>query len=335
MRHFVIVGTLVALFTVIIYVLLSTSGLLPIEAAQQAVVIDEMFQLHYALISFLFSLIMVFMVYSFVVFRRKPGEQGDGRFFKGNTRLEIVWTIIPLIIVITVAYIGSLNLAAVRKVDPTAMEVKVTAFQWGWKFDYPQYGITTNKLYLPVDKQVVLQMTSLDVIHSFWVPEFRVKQDVLPGANLVKELRVTPIVIGDYKVRCAELCGGAHATMESPVLVVSQADFDAWIAQELASNTANPAERGQKTAEIQCKACHTFDGTAGPLAPTWKGMFGSKVELADGSTVTADEAYLKDSITNPAAQMVKGYQNIMPQTYKTTLSDQQINDIIEFMKTLK
>jgi cytochrome c oxidase subunit 2 len=335
MKHFVIVGVLVVALTAVIYLLLSSSGLLPPEASQQAVTIDQLFQLHWALIAFLFSLIVVFMGYSIVVFKQKPGDQSDGRFFKGNTRLEIFWTVIPLVTVITISYIGSLNLAEIRKVDPTAMEVKVTAFQWGWQYEYPQYGITTSTLNLPVNKQVVLKLTSRDVIHSFWVPEFRVKQDVLPGANLVKELRITPSEVGNYKVRCAELCGGAHATMEGPVNVISQQDFDAWTAKEMAANTANPAERGQKIAEIQCKGCHTFDGTANGVAPTWKGMFGSPVELTDGSKLTMDEAYLKESITNPAAKIVKGFQNIMPQTYKATLSDQQINDLIEFMKTLK
>ena len=115
------------------------------------------------------------------------------------------------------------------------MVVNVTAFQWNWEFEYPDYGITTNTLYLPVNQQVLLKMTSRDVIHSFWVPEFRVKQDVLPGANLVKELRITPNLPGDYKVRCAELCGGAHAAMEGPVKVVTKTDFDAWVAKKSAS----------------------------------------------------------------------------------------------------
>jgi cytochrome c oxidase subunit 2 len=279
-------------------------------------------------------LITVFIGYSVVVFRRKPGDTSAGKYFKGNMRLEVIWTVLPLITVIVVAYIGSVNLAEILKVDPQAMDVKVTAFQWSWQFEYPQYGITTNTLYLPVDKQVHLILTSRDVIHSFWVPEFRVKQDLLPGENLVKELRITPTLIGEYKVMCAELCGGAHAAMERPVIVVSQGDFDAWVAKESAANIQDPAERGKKISEIQCKACHSFDGTQA-IGPTWKGLFGHEVELVDGTKVKADEAYLKESITNPAAKIVKGYQNIMPQTYGGTLSSQQITDIVEFIKTLK
>jgi cytochrome c oxidase subunit 2 len=334
MRHFVVVGVFVAVFTVVIYFLLTNTGLLPAEASQQAVLVDQLFNLHFALISFLFSLITVFMVYSLIMFRQKSGEKKFGSFFKNNTRLEMVWTLVPLALVIWIAYVGSQNLAEVRKVDPQAMEIKVTAFQWSWQFEYPQYGITTNTMYLPVNKQVLFKLTSRDVIHSFWVPEFRLKQDVLPGANLVKELRITPTQPGDYKVRCAEMCGGAHSTMERPVIVVSQTDFDAWVAKESSANTADPVERGQKVAEIQCKACHSFDG--GPsIGPTWKGLFGNEIALNDGTTLTADEAYLKESILLPAAKIVKGYQNIMPASFKDTLSDQQLSDLIAFIKSLK
>jgi cytochrome c oxidase subunit II len=334
MRHFVIVGVFVAVFTVLIYILLTSTGLLPVEAAEQAVWVDQLFNVHFALIAFLFSLISVFLGYSILMFRQKPGEKKFGSFFSGNSRLEIFWTVVPLITVIGLSYVGSQNLAEVRKVDAKAMEVKVTAFQWSWQFEYPQYGITTNTLYLPVNHQVLLKMTSRDVIHSFWVPEFRVKQDVLPGENLVKELRITPTLIGNYTVRCAELCGGAHAAMERPVIVVSQADFDTWVAKESAANTADPVERGQKLAEIQCKACHSFDGTQS-IGPTWKGMSGHNVTLADGTTVAVDDAYLKESILQPAAKIAKGYQNIMPATFKDNLSDQQVADLVAFMKSLK
>lgn len=334
MRHFGIVAVLVVISTILVYLFLTGAGLLPVEAAQQAKTIDQLFNVHFALIAFLFSLIVVFIGYSLVVFRRKPGEVGEGKFFKGNSRLEIFWTVAPLILVIGLAYLGSQNLMEVRREDPQAMEVKVTAFQWSWQFEYPQYGITTNTLYLPVDQQVLLKLTSRDVIHSFWVPEFRVKQDVLPGENLVKELRINPTLIGNYTVRCAELCGGAHAAMERPVIVVSRADFDAWVAKESASAVQDPAGRGQKVAEIQCKACHSFDGTQS-IAPTWKGLFGRNTEFADGTSAAADETYLKESILAPAAKIVKGYQNIMPPTYKDSLSEQQVTDIVEFIKTLK
>ncbi len=334
MRHFITVAVLVVISTVLIYLLLTGIGLLPVEASQQAVTIDRLFNLHWALISFLFSLIVVFMGYSVVVFRRKGNDKTEGKYFKGNSRLEIIWTLVPLATVISLSYIGSQNLAEIKQADPQAMIINVTAFQWNWQFEYPQYGITTDTLNLPVNKQILFRLTSRDVIHSFWVPEFRVKQDVLPGANLMKELRITPTLIGQYMVRCAELCGGAHSAMERPVIVQSQQDFDTWVAVEMATNVQDPAQRGQKIAEIQCKACHSIDGTKG-IGPTWKGLFGSTVDLANGTTVTADDDYLKESIVNPAAKIVKGFQNIMPATLKNNLSDQQISDILAYMKSLK
>jgi len=231
MRHFVIVGILVLVVAVLTYVGLDSVGLMPVPASAQAGPIDWLFDLQIKAMSFLFALIVVPMVYSLIVFRKRKGDTSDAEHIEGNTRLEIAWTIIPLFVVVWMAYIGAQNLAETRRVDPEAMVVQVTGFQWGWTFDYPDYGITSKELYLPVNKQVLLKMTSRDVIHSFWVPEFRVKQDLLPGR--ITELRITPTLIGDtYKVRCAEICGTSHAYMENPVIVVDDVNFDAWVAEQ-------------------------------------------------------------------------------------------------------
>jgi cytochrome c oxidase subunit II len=221
MKHIVIVGVLVIVSTVLVSFLLNNIGL-PAAASLQAGPIDQLLNTHIFLISFLFSLITVFLVYSIVVFRKRAGEPDDGAHFSGSHRLEIAWTLIPLATVLYISYIGSQSLAEVRRVDPQAMVVNVTAGQWFWSYEYPEHGITSPSLYLPVDRQVLLRLSSQDVIHSFWVPEFRVKQDVLPGENLVKELRFTPTIIGEYVNRCAEMCGGAHAYMNSPVIVLDQ-----------------------------------------------------------------------------------------------------------------
>ena len=167
---------------------------------------------------------MVTLVYSLIAYHRRKGEIGDGAHLTGNSTLEITWTAIPLIAVLVLAFAGAKNLGAIRVIDPSALQVKVTAGQWYWQYAYPDYGVTSTDLYLPVNTQIDLQMTSVDVIHSFWVPEFRVKQDINPGRTV--DLRVTPTLIGDYKVRCSELCGLRHAYMEGAVKVVSQADFD-------------------------------------------------------------------------------------------------------------
>jgi len=334
MKHFVIVAILVVISTFLVKTGLDAVGLLPVEASAQAGPIDRLFNVHFWLISFLFSLIIVFMLYSIVVFRRKPGETGEGKHIEGNTRLEVLWTLAPLVTVLYLAYLGAGALAETRRIDPQALVVKVTAGQWFWKFDYPDYGVSSTALNLPANKQILLQMQSNDVIHSFWVPEFRVKQDVLPGRTT--ELRVTPTRVGNYKVRCAELCGTSHALMESPTVVMAESDFKNWIGEQQKLASASPADRGKKlAAENGCAACHSADGTQ-IVGPTWKGLYNSDVPLADGKTVKADEAYLKASILNTNAKIVKGFQpNIMPQNFREKLSDDQINDIIEHIKSLK
>jgi cytochrome c oxidase subunit 2 len=339
MKHLVAVGVLVLVVGVGLAYLLTQLPLLPVEASAQAVPIDRLFELHFQVIAFLFALIIVFLVYSVVVFRRKPGDMSDGDHFEGNTALEIVWTIVPLGIVLLFAYLGANTLAETRTVDPQAMVVEVTASQWSWSFHYPDGDVTSAELRLPVDKQVLLKLTSTDVIHSFWVPEFRVKQDALPGVRLVKELRVTPTMITppnvSWKVRCAELCGGSgkigHATMEAPVYVLSQADFDAWLASQSGAGLT-PAERGKKIYDTKCKPCHSIDGSTG-VGPTWKGVYGSQVALEGGTTVTADDAYVLESILQPQAKIVQGFTTVQMPNFG--LSEAQAKDILEYFKTLK
>jgi cytochrome c oxidase subunit 2 len=177
-------------------------------------------------------------------------------------------------------------------------------------------------------------MTSNDVIHSFWVPEFRVKQDLVPGR--ITELRFTPTVIGNYAVRCAEICGTSHAYMESPVIVASQADFDTWMAEqvEIAQELAQtPEGRGQALVSANgCNACHSLNGAAG-IGPTWFNLFGRQERLTDGSVITVDDEYLHESISAPQAKIVAGFENQLMPAYNFT--DEQIADIIAYIKTLK
>ena len=336
-RHFVIVGILVIVMAVLIYIGLDSAGLMPVQASTQATDIDWMWNLEVIAMSFLFALIVVPLAYSLVVFRRRKGDTTDAVHMEGNTRLEIIWTIIPLFIVTVYAYLGAINLAETRRVDPEAMVVKVTGLQWDWTFEYPAVNgirVVSRELHLPVGKQVLLQMTSNDVIHSFWVPEFRVKQDLLPGR--ITELRITPTLEGDYKVRCAELCGTAHYRMENAVVVSSQADFEAWMTKELAvaeQASQTPEGRGQAlVAASGCAACHSTTGSPG-IGPTWAGLFGRQEELTDGTVITVDEAYIHESIKAPQAKIVAGFENQLMPTYDFT--DEQIADIIAYIKTLK
>ncbi len=337
-RHVLIITALVAIVTVLVYMGLDALGLMPVEASAQAGAIDWLFDIEVKMIAFFFALIMVPLVYSLVVFRRRDGDDGDGEHIEGNTPLEIAWTIIPLIIVVALGVVGADNLRQVQAKDPNALEIKVIGFQWGWRFEYPQ-GFSSPQLYLPANQQVLLKMESQDVLHSFWVPEFRVKQDLVPGR--VTEYRITPTLLGAYKVRCAELCGVSHAYMESPVIVVSQADYDKWVSEQAALALTNEAAsagkpdaaRGQKLYnEAGCKACHSLDGAKG-VGPTWKGLFGEDVNLNDGTRVDGDEAYITESIKAPNAKVADGFNaNSMP---NFGLKDGQIADLVEFIKTLK
>ena len=336
-KHFLIVSLLVLVVAAASILGLQALPKFP-RASAQALVVDDLFDLHLAVIGFLFALVMVFMVYSLFVFRRKKGDERDGDHFEGHTKLEITWTVLPLILVLIFGVLGAKTLREVTAAQPDELVVEVTAFSFGWQFAYPDLGVSEmTELKLPVGRPVLFKMRSLDqdVIHDFYVPEFRVKQDLVPGVPT--QLRVTPNVTGEYKVRCNELCGTGHTTMLAAVNVVNQTDFDGWITeQRSAFSPERMAALGQELHTSQgCVACHNVSGDPGLPGPTWKGIYGHEVELTDGSKVIIDDAYLRQSILEPASQVVAGFQPIMPQTYGDVLSDRQIQALIEYIKTLQ
>ena len=212
----------------LVYFFLNVS-VLPAAASAQALPIDRLFVTLFSIASVFFALCLVALVYSVVAFRRRQGDAEDGPGIRGNNWLEASWTIIPLFIVMALAVYGGLALNDITRASPQELEVKVVSAQWSWQFEYPQQGISSAELRLPVNRPVVLKLNSVDVVHSFWVPEFRVKQDAVPGMETA--LRITPTVEGDYTLLCAELCGLLHAYMTAPVRVVGQEEFQRW-AQE-------------------------------------------------------------------------------------------------------
>lgn len=333
MKHWIGVILLVILLAAAVAFVLQNDNLLTQAASLQAVPIDQAFSILWIVIAILFALIVGFILYSVIFFRRKKGDETDGPHIEGNNTLEVTWTIIPLITVIGFAVYGSINLSEVLRPDPQAMEVRVIGQQWAWRFEYPEFGITSSELVLPINQQVLLNMESVDVLHSFWVPEFRVKQDLLP--NRRTQLRITPNRIGQYKVACAEICGQSHAYMLADVSVVGEAEFEQWVFAQT-DLPEDPVERGAIWAEqFGCIACHSQDGTV-VIGPSWQGIYGEESQMADGSTVLVDEAYLVESILNPNAKIVAGFQpNIMPQNFSEVLSETQINDIIAFIESLQ
>jgi cytochrome c oxidase subunit 2 len=346
-KHFVAVAILIAASTAAIYGLLTIIFRLPVAASAQAGPIDTLFQSHFLMISFLFSLVVVFALYALVLFRRKPedDEEAEGDHFHGHTGLEVAWTILPLAAVVFFGVWGAQMLNDLTSPDPNEIVIKVYGQQWSWYFEYPEYDdLRTTELYLVEGQPVQFQLNSLDVLHSFWVPEFRMKQDLVPGQQ--KVLRITPSLIGEYKVRCAEICGTQHATMLAPVHVVSQADFDKWIESQLVSVTNLTAEeRGQKWYEdYGCNACHSLDGTV-VVGPSWQGLYGSERVFDDGTSLVADDAYITSSIYTPNLHVLQDFTpNLMPQNFQDRFAEEEakyggqiniVEDLIAFIKTLE
>lgn len=338
--HLIIAGVLVLITTALMIFGMRFIRLLPVAASAQATPIDWLFNLEFKVIAFLFSLIVVFMLYSIVVFRRRRGDETDAKHIEGSSRLEVAWTIAPLATVLFFAYLGGNNLAETVRAEAKPLRVEVIGRQWSWSFVYPDLGVISDQLYLPQDKQALLLLHSEDVIHSFWVPEFRVKQDALPGGQeFVRPLRVTPTLAGEFKVRCAELCGTQHAYMEAPVVVVSQAEFDTWAAKA-AGLSEDPVERGQKWAEqFGCVACHSTDGTQ-LVGPSWTNLCDGQETMNDGTVLEVNEEYIRESILNPDAHIVQGFApGIMPKQFidpitKKSISDQQISDLLAYQGSI-
>ncbi len=253
-RHFIIVGVLVAIVTVLLDLLLESALPLPVKASIEALTVDWLIGLHLWVISFLFALVVVFMLYAIVVFRQREGDNTDGEHFEGNTMLEVAWTVIPLILVVIFSFIGIKALNDITKVEQDEVVIHATGQQWAWSFDYGN-GVISDTLKVPVNRRVHVVLQSKDVIHAFFVPEFRVKQDAVPGMET--NIRFTPTMTSaefaategkegkEIKVRCAELCGLSHWSMEAPVQIVPANEFTAWLHQEMAK--VNPALTKQTT----------------------------------------------------------------------------------------
>lgn len=215
----------------------------PIAASEEAVIIDRFFSGHFWVIASLFSLVFGMMIYAVFAFRRQPGDDEDGEYIHGNTALEIAWTALPLVLVVAFGIWGVNAYTEVVAAEPNETTIHVEGYKWDWAFFYPQYeNHFDENLYVPVNQPVVLKMKSRDVMHAFWVPEFRVKQDVYPQLYTgdlqeeeswdtgITEIRFTPIEVGEYQVRCAELCGTQHWSMYATVYVLPQAEYDEWAA---------------------------------------------------------------------------------------------------------
>lgn len=305
---------------------------LPPAASSGAPVVDRLFHFIYWTAFVFFVLVVGLMVLFVLRYRRRPGQKDHGPAPTHNTALELTWTIIPLIVVGVIFYLGFAGFMDISTPPQNAYEIQVTAMRWKWSFTYPN-GLTDEDLHVPADQPVRLVMTSTDVIHGFFVPDFRLKHDVVPGRyNTVWFRAGKP---GTHDIFCTQYCGTGHSEMHAQVIVQNPDDFQKWLdgaASALAH--ASPVELGERLYHtLGCAQCHSVDG-ASSTGPTWKGLYGSKVPLNGGGSVTADENYVRESILEPNAKVVLGYAAIMP-TYQGRVKDPDVAAIIAYMKTVK
>jgi len=304
---------------------------MPQQASTLAPHIDDLFYvIFYICMFFLVGITVALLIMVFKYHDKEGGNHNPKPSPHHNFALEVTWSVIPLILVIVIFWVGYKGYLDLRTPPEGAYNINVIAQQWAWAFQYPN-GWVDPVLHVPQGTPIELTMQSNDVLHALYVPDFRVKQDVVPGRYT--KLWFQCPETGEHNLFCAEYCGKDHSAMMTKVIVQDPIEYQNWL-----DNTANDPklalpEGGKQTYEQRgCKQCHSIDGTAN-TGPTWKGMFGSQVKLADGTTVTADENYVRESIMDPTAKVVAGFQPVMP-TFKGSLKDRQITGIIEYMKTL-
>jgi cytochrome c oxidase subunit 2 len=279
-------------------------------------------------VSIFFSLLIVGILVFFSVRYRRRRQDEVGAPVHGSLLLEVTWTVIPLGIVLFLFGWGFKIFYESARIPRNAMEYWATSKQWMWKFQHPTGQREINRLHVPVGTPIRLTMTSEDVIHSFFVPEFRVKQDVIPGRYTVTWFQATRI--GTFRLFCAEYCGAEHSKMLGEIVVMSPQDYALWLAGR--KEAKSPALSGEELFVAKsCNTCHRPDSEA--RAPILDRLFGREVRLAGGGRATVDETYLRESILDPHEKIVEGFQPIMP-TFQGQISEEELTGLISYLKGL-
>lgn len=264
---------------------------------------------------------------------RRRSEDDVTPVITHNNKLEITWSVIPLILVMIVfgwGFTGYMNLSTA---PDDAYEIQVVGKSWLWEFHYDNGAVSVNELNVPVNRPVKLIMSSDDVIHSFFVPDFRVKKDVLP--NRYSSVWFEATETGESIIFCTEYCGTQHSSMDGVVNILSQEEFETWLEEGNAiDEDMPPAERGEALINQNgCAACHSADGSSG-VGPSFEGIWNSERSFEDSESLTVDENYIRESILESNAKVVEGFDPVMP-SYQGVIDDQQIDDIIEYIKSLE
>ena len=299
----------------------------PQQASAQAGQVDAIYFFMVAVTAF-FSILIATLVVVFAVKYRRRHRDEIGHAIHGSLALELLWTVIPFFIVMVMFAWGAKVFFDLYRPPAGAMEIYVVGKQWMWKVQHMDGQREINELHIPVGRPVKLIMGSEDVLHSYFIPEFRVKADVIPGRY--NAMWFTATKAGTYKLFCAEYCGTKHSGMIGSVVAMEPQDFQAWLAGGRASES--PVAAGEKLfRDLACNTCHTNDAQA--RGPVLTNLYNQPVRLQDGSTVTADEAYIRESIVHPQAKIVAGFQPLMP-TFQGLVTEEQLLQLIAYVRSL-
>ena len=296
---------------------------LPTSASEEMDRIEFTFWFTTVICIGVFAVVAAAIIYSVVKFRAQPEDDTDGPPIHGHTGLEIVWTAIPAALVTAISVVSAVVLAKNDNAGPNPLRIGVTAQQFAWKFEYPgDEPVVAGELVLPVDRAVKLTLRSLDVIHSFWVPEFGQKSDAVPGIETT--LVITPTRVGEYSLVCTELCGLGHPTMRAPVRVVPRAEYEEFLAT--AGRAGGDDTSGEGIfASAGCGGCHAF-APAGSDA-----QVGPSLDAVDPGGAPLED-FLREAIVEPNATIAGGYQpDVMPATYGETLTDEQLDALVQYL----
>jgi cytochrome c oxidase subunit 2 len=301
--------------------------LFPEQASTIAAGVDSLY-LFLIGISVFFSILIFTLIFCFAIIYRRRSEDERPKAIHGSMSLELFWSGVPLVLAMVMFGWGASLYFTNSRAPEGAMELHVVGKQWMWKIQHPEGPREINELHVPTGQAVRLIMTSEDVIHSFYVPAFRIKMDVLPGRYTTAWFEATQT--GEYHLFCAEYCGNEHSRMVGKVVVMDPVDYERWVSGEGAGESM--AARGARVfTEMRCDTCHQPEGTG--RGPSLEGIFGSVVALENGQSVEADESYLRESILNPGAKVVAGFQPVMP-TFQGQINEEQLLQIIAYLKTL-
>jgi cytochrome c oxidase subunit II len=301
--------------------------LFPEQASAMAARVDALFYFLVAVTVFFVALIF-FMIVIFAVKYRRRSEDERPRPIEGNFWLEIFWSAIPLGLTMVMFVWGAIIYFDIYNPPNDALEISIVGRQWMWKAQHAEGQREINELHVPVGQAVKLTMTSEDVIHDVFLPAFRIKQDVLPGRYTTLWFQATKA--GVYPLYCAEYCGTQHSGMLGRVVVLEPAEFEKWLSGG-ATGLSMVDQGASLFKRFGCETCHRAGGTS--QGPALAGLFGKTVQLQGGNAVTADENYIRESILDPRAKIVSGYQPIMP-TFKGLVSEEGLLQLIAYIKSL-